>query len=539
MADTTVARKRRRRALGGVGVLAASDLSCPSSSTTPAQSATRSRMRARNVVGSSLSGPSSTITPAQSRARSRPRAGNVGPSALSGPSSSAMAAQSATRSRMRARNVGRRPVASASVPEPSDPIPDPKDMQVAAREEMQVVASLSDITSADYLGKVEHVTEVDTETRGRLTKILLHDPSPPEIEVTLWEEIGSRVDLQALTVTDHVVIVAITALKVTRHPGKIDDATGTATVTMFRSVVVSMLGVSCYDMIHDHGNNDNRKMSAQMNLMKGVTKIFQLEKGKLDHTGLRFAVNKVFVAASRAAIMHTTPPEKGPGMASSSGSKEASAITSLIQTKERKALFNRQVFWWDFCYVKSELQDTSYVCIFIFPLLKLTEHTAVVKAIAWSPHQSNLLVSGGGTADRCICFCNTASGNQLNYVDTRSQVCNLAWSKNLNELVSTHGYSQNQIMMWKYPTLAKVATLTGHTIWAQSGGMDQCAMAAIVEITTFSDRYAEFEKLNTEILGISVDSVEIESLRSLLGDEEDKDMQAMSYEELRAGLHNR
>lgn len=36
------------------------------------------------------------------------------------------------------------------------------------------------------------------------------------------------------------------------------------------------------------------------------------------------------------------------------------------------------------------------------------------------------------------------------------QVCNLAWCKNVNELVSTHGYSQNQIMVWKYPSLGKV-----------------------------------------------------------------------------------
>ncbi|GAU12749.1 hypothetical protein TSUD_122430 [Trifolium subterraneum] len=98
------------------------------------------------------------------------------------------------------------------------------------------------------------------------------------------------------------------------------------------------------------------------------------------------------------------------------------------------------------------------------PTLRLTEHTAAVKAIAWSPHQSNLLVSGGGTADRCIRFWNTTNGHQLNSVDTGSQVCNLAWSKNVNELVSTHGYSQNQIMVWKYPSLAKVATLTGHSM---------------------------------------------------------------------------
>ncbi|KAK3232057.1 hypothetical protein Dsin_003938 [Dipteronia sinensis] len=98
------------------------------------------------------------------------------------------------------------------------------------------------------------------------------------------------------------------------------------------------------------------------------------------------------------------------------------------------------------------------------PILRLTEHTAAVKAITWSPHQSNLLASGGGTADRCIRFWNTANGHQLNSIDTGSQVCNLAWSKNVNELVSTHGYSQNQIMVWKYPAMAKVATLTGHSL---------------------------------------------------------------------------
>lgn len=56
------------------------------------------------------------------------------------------------------------------------------------------------------------------------------------------------------------------------------------------------------------------------------------------------------------------------------------------------------------------------------PILRLTEHTAAVKAIAWSPHQHGLLASGGGTADRCIRFWNTANSNQLNFIDTGSQV---------------------------------------------------------------------------------------------------------------------
>ncbi|CAK0833272.1 unnamed protein product, partial [Prorocentrum cordatum] len=94
------------------------------------------------------------------------------------------------------------------------------------------------------------------------------------------------------------------------------------------------------------------------------------------------------------------------------------------------------------------------------PVLRLNEHQAAVKAIAWSPHQHGLLASGGGTADRCIRFWNTINNTPLSSVDTGSQVCNLIWSKNVNEVVSTHGYSLNQIILWKYPSMSKVTTLT-------------------------------------------------------------------------------
>ncbi len=97
------------------------------------------------------------------------------------------------------------------------------------------------------------------------------------------------------------------------------------------------------------------------------------------------------------------------------------------------------------------------------PLWKFSDHTAAVKAIAWSPHQRGLLASGGGTADRRIIFHDTVRGAVINEIDTGSQVCNLAWSKNSNEIVSTHGYSQNQIVVWKYPSMTQVASLTGHT----------------------------------------------------------------------------
>ena len=73
------------------------------------------------------------------------------------------------------------------------------------------------------------------------------------------------------------------------------------------------------------------------------------------------------------------------------------------------------------------------------------------------------MASGGGTADRTIRFWNTSNNTCLNSIDTGSQVCNLAWSKNSSELVSTHGYSQNHISIWKYPSMDQIALLTGHT----------------------------------------------------------------------------
>jgi cell division cycle 20-like protein 1 (cofactor of APC complex) len=102
------------------------------------------------------------------------------------------------------------------------------------------------------------------------------------------------------------------------------------------------------------------------------------------------------------------------------------------------------------------------------PLYTFTDHSAAVKAIAWSPHQSGLLASGGGTADRSIRLWSTLTGSALTVMDTGSQVCNLVFSKTLPELVSTHGYSLNQICVWRYhnPTtpLQKLVTLQGHSL---------------------------------------------------------------------------
>ena len=97
------------------------------------------------------------------------------------------------------------------------------------------------------------------------------------------------------------------------------------------------------------------------------------------------------------------------------------------------------------------------------PRLLLKHHKAAVKALDWCPFHRGLLASGGGTADRTIKFWNSSSGAILNSIDTGSQVCSILWSKHQRELCSSHGYSENQLMLWKYPTMTKIKELTGHT----------------------------------------------------------------------------
>jgi hypothetical protein len=92
----------------------------------------------------------------------------------------------------------------------------------------------------------------------------------------------------------------------------------------------------------------------------------------------------------------------------------------------------------------------------------------------------------GGTADRTLRFWDTSTGACLNSIDTKSQVsfeaqtietkppartntnqqqqvCSVLWSPHYRELVSSHGYSQNQLCVWKYPSMTKVCELTGHS----------------------------------------------------------------------------
>ena len=128
---------------------------------------------------------------------------------------------------------------------------------------------------------------------------------------------------------------------------------------------------------------------------------------------------------------------------------------------------------------------------------QLTGHNAAVKALAWSPHERNLLATGGGTADRCMKFWNTQNGACLNTIDTGSQVCSLLWSPTEKEILASSGFGQNSLSLYNYPSMQKTKELTGHTarvlhMAASPNGTTVCSAAAD-ETLRFWDIFAEMK----------------------------------------------
>ncbi|KAK9449169.1 ubiquitin-protein transferase [Limtongia smithiae] len=96
------------------------------------------------------------------------------------------------------------------------------------------------------------------------------------------------------------------------------------------------------------------------------------------------------------------------------------------------------------------------------PKFTKTNHKAAVKALAWCPWQMNLLATGGGTYDKQIHFWNGTTGARVNTIDAGAQVTSLQWSTTYKEIVSSHGFPDNNLAVWSYPTLVKNGEIQGH-----------------------------------------------------------------------------
>lgn len=76
--------------------------------------------------------------------------------------------------------------------------------------------------------------------------------------------------------------------------------------------------------------------------------------------------------------------------------------------------------------------------------------------MSWSPFNSNILATGGGSACRTVNIWNVETNARLMSWGTEAQISSLHWSWYHRELLTTHGSSDGSpsgcINLWSYPS---------------------------------------------------------------------------------------
>ncbi|XP_019857925.1 PREDICTED: cell division cycle 20.2, cofactor of APC complex-like [Amphimedon queenslandica] len=97
------------------------------------------------------------------------------------------------------------------------------------------------------------------------------------------------------------------------------------------------------------------------------------------------------------------------------------------------------------------------------PIHVLEGHISAVKAMAWCPWKPLILATGGGSNDKCIKLWDTATGECIKTKCAKSTVTGIVWLAVHKELITSHGFPKNQVIIWKLePELTKLAELSGH-----------------------------------------------------------------------------
>ncbi|KIJ37086.1 hypothetical protein M422DRAFT_76156 [Sphaerobolus stellatus SS14] len=93
------------------------------------------------------------------------------------------------------------------------------------------------------------------------------------------------------------------------------------------------------------------------------------------------------------------------------------------------------------------------------PFMTKRTHTAAVKGLSWCPWQPSLLATGGGTSDASLHIWNITTGARIHSVKTPSQITSVKFAPHKKEILTTHGYPTNSIMIHAYPSMERVAEI--------------------------------------------------------------------------------
>jgi len=152
--------------------------------------------------------------------------------------------------------------------------------------------------------------------------------------------------------------------------------------------------------------------------------------GDSGHSIKLFDINKTAEIRSISTHSDRVSSLAWNGYVLSSGSRDASIIQHDLRIQNYFVKY--QAHMQEVCGLKWNHEGTQLasggndnkLCIWELgqttPQYVLSEHTAAVKALSWCPWKTNLLATGGGTADKQIKLWNSASGTCIQSIDTES-----------------------------------------------------------------------------------------------------------------------
>ena len=158
-----------------------------------------------------------------------------------------------------------------------------------------------------------------------------------------------------------------------------------------------------------------------------------------------------------------------------SGSKDCTVLIHDLRTKNKKEIWFEHegeicgLSWQSSGFCLASGGNDNVIQIWDIrknkePVLKITEHTAAIRALEFSPMNDDLLASGGGTGDSSIRISSLKNqGKNSVVLKTQSQICSLLWDQKCNRLLTSHGFSKYQLCLWNLEREKLVKEYYGHS----------------------------------------------------------------------------
>lgn len=111
----------------------------------------------------------------------------------------------------------------------------------------------------------------------------------------------------------------------------------------------------------------------------------------------------------------------------------------------------------------------------------LKGHESAVKAMDWCPWKTNILATGGGSKDKSIRFWDVEDGVTVKKVDVTSQVCSIKYCNKYKELITGHGFQENDLRLWKAGDMKLISQFGMHEsrILHMALSPDECTLVSL------------------------------------------------------------